>query len=86
MRDQNLKLDEYKNEILKVEKEFENMVRESSMADTFLKFASEAAVLFRNNELIRGKEEIKVCFSNQNLRNIKLEFFYLRQGLFKFSK
>ena len=63
MRDTNDYYEKFKNEILITEDNFKNMVRERGMAEAFIHFASEDAVLSRNNKLIKGKEEIEEYFN-----------------------
>ena len=65
---------ELKNEIVKMEKEFAELVKTGGIKKAFLYYAAEDAVLNRNNTLIRGKEEIKTYFENQTLSDIKLEW------------
>ena len=71
---QNSNSEYLKNEILNIEKEFENTVRVEGMAAAFIHFADEAAVLNRNNKLIKGRKEIADYFSKQSLKDIKLEW------------
>ena len=74
MREQKVEFESYKNEIIGIEKEFETMVFERGMPEAFLHFAAEDAVLYRNNTLIKGKNEIKEYFRDQVLTEIKLQW------------
>ncbi|MBN1250858.1 MAG: nuclear transport factor 2 family protein [Bacteroidales bacterium] len=67
-------LEEIKSEIIKVEADFAEMVKNKGIADAFLHFADQKAVLNRNNELIKGKGKIKSYFNNQKLANVHLEW------------
>lgn len=71
----NIKLssvEELKNEVLKTETDFNEMVKNEGIANAFVYFADENAVLSRNNELIMGKTAIKEYFETQMLSNIVL--------------
>jgi len=63
-----------KNEIIKTELDFAEMVKHEGIAKAFLYYAAEDAVLNRNNNLIKGKEEIQNYFESQTLQNVKLEW------------
>jgi len=74
MEDDNKNLEDLKKEIIKVEKDFANLVKTDGMAKAFLMYAAENAVLNRNNNLIKGKEKIQEYFEHQTITDIKLEW------------
>jgi ketosteroid isomerase-like protein len=55
----------FREQIFKVEKEFEKLVFEKGLAEGFYQFADSNAVIKRENDtLIRGKQNIKNYYSN----------------------
>lgn len=58
-------MDEWKNEIVAVEKAFAQLAGEEGVPKAFLTFAAEDAVLMRNNTIIKGKDSIKANFLKQ---------------------
>jgi len=68
------KIEAYKNEIMQVEKEFAEMAANKSVAETFIAFAADNAVLNRNSSIIEGKIAIKAYFDQQTLTDVKLEW------------
>ncbi len=60
--------------IIQTEKEFAEMAKQKDVAEAFLYYAAEDAVLFRNNTLIKGKKAIKDYFEKQTLKDIKIEW------------
>jgi ketosteroid isomerase-like protein len=64
----------WEEEIISIEKQFESMVQEKGIAEGFIHFADENAVLNRNNKIIKGKAEIRKYFKEQNLNEIKLNW------------
>jgi len=64
----------YKKEILETEKAFAEMAKIEGLPKAFLAYADEAAVLNRNNTIIKGKPAIKEYFKKQTLREVKLEW------------
>ncbi|WP_162147252.1 YybH family protein [Flavobacterium enshiense] len=59
------RLEEYKSEIAKAEKEFEKMVAKKGIAEGFYYFADGSATIKRENDtLIFGKENIRNYYSN----------------------
>ena len=56
----------WKTEIIETERAFAEMAKTEGIADAFLAYAAEDAVLMRNNILISGKEAIKNSFGNQD--------------------
>mgnify|MGYP001005633627 CR=1 FL=1 len=63
-----------KNEILAVEKEFQQMVRDKGVKEAFLWFADEDATLIRGGKLITGKNKIREYFDHSS--GAKLELFW----------
>lgn len=58
-------LDKWKKEIVDTEHAFAEMAKREGIPKAFITFAAEDAVLLRNNNLIKGKEEFKVTFENR---------------------
>lgn len=74
MKPNNQLLEIWKKEIVETEKQFEINVNEIGMQKAFLLFSDSNAVLLRNNEIIKGKNEIDAFF-NTNIsenKNVKL--------------
>lgn len=65
---------EVENEVRETEFKFCERAGENGIAEAFLFYAAEDAVLNRNDVLIKGKEEIKKYFDKQTIRDIKLEW------------
>ncbi len=67
-------IEEWKKEIVKMERDFADMAVKEGIAKAFLTFAADEAVLMRNNSLIIGKESIQKHFENQksSLKDVKL--------------
>ncbi|MFA6404060.1 MAG: hypothetical protein WCX31_20900 [Salinivirgaceae bacterium] len=62
--------EEIKKEIFQIEKDFERMVLEKGVTDSFYYFADENAVIKRaNDSLIFGKENIKNYYKNKDIKN-----------------
>lgn len=59
-------IEDWKNEIVKTEKEFSEMAAKEGIPKAFLAYAAEDAVLMRNNTLIIGKEALQKHFGVQN--------------------
>lgn len=57
----------WKNEILKTEQDFADLVREEGIRTGFLAYAADSAVLMRNDSLILGREGITAYFNNQSM-------------------
>ncbi len=53
-------------EIMEAEAAFSQMAEEAGIAEAFLSFAAEDAVLNRNGRIIRGKAAIETYFSEQD--------------------
>ena len=61
---------ELKNEIRKIEKDFQQLLVSEGAASAFYKFASDSAVIKRGNDsLIFGKDAIKKYYSNPFYKN-----------------
>ncbi len=66
---------EYLQEILKIEKDFEKMVADSGMALAFKYFAADNAVMLRKNDsIIHGKEAIGNYYSKYSTDSIWLNW------------
>jgi len=64
-----------KQEIMKVEKDFEAAAGANGIAEAFYKFADENAVIKRKNDtLIKGKENIRKYYQNIDLKNVVLSW------------
>jgi ketosteroid isomerase-like protein len=62
-----------KQEIIKVEKEFEAAVKNKGIAKAFYDFADPNAVIKRKNDtLIKGNENIRNYYNNINLKDVNL--------------
>lgn len=62
--------DEYKDEIYAAEKAFERMTLERGIAEAFYFYADQDAVIIREGDsLVVGKENIKIYYERQNLKN-----------------
>jgi ketosteroid isomerase-like protein len=59
-------------QIIKTEKEFAEMTAEHGIAEAFLHFADEDAVLFRAGNVYKGKESIKMWFDSNDYSGITL--------------
>ena len=64
--------EQLKNEIIQAEHDFAAMAKEKGMAEAFLAFAAEDAVINRADSLIKGKPAIQNYFSNQTLQDVQL--------------
>lgn len=60
------KIDEWKQEIIKVEGEFAQMATDKGIPAAFLAFSAEDVVLMRNNKLTIGKDALRAKYSNQD--------------------
>jgi len=67
MEDEKISIEKWKNEILETEQNFAKMVLEEGIDKAFLFYAAEDAVLMRNNELVTGKNAIRLYFEDQKL-------------------
>ena len=68
---QDTQMEKYEKEILETEKAFAKLAKEKGLKVAFTTFASDEAVLLRENKLIRGKKEIEEYFEKQNLENVQ---------------
>ncbi len=59
-------------EIEEAESEFAQMASEKGIPEAFIYFADDNAVILRNNNIIRGKDSIKLWFSQQSYSNVRL--------------
>jgi len=64
----------FEQEILETESAFARLAKEEGIKGAFVAFASDEAVLNRENKLIKGKKEIEEYFSNQAWENVQLEW------------
>ena len=72
-RNENL-IDKYRSEIMNIEREFAELVKEKGLKVGFLTYASEDAVLNRGNQLIKGKKAIQEYYENYKYPNARLEW------------
>jgi ketosteroid isomerase-like protein len=63
-------IEKWKNEILKTEKEFAELVKTNGLHEAFLHYAADSAVLLRNNKLIIGKNNIDLLYQGQNSKGL----------------
>jgi ketosteroid isomerase-like protein len=71
---QNTSLEPIKEEIIATEIAFAKMAREVGLKEVFLEFAADSAVLSRNGNIIKGKQQIVTYFDSQTLQNVSLEW------------
>lgn len=62
-------IEKWKTEILETEQNFAEAAIKEGISNAFLMYASEDAVLMRNNTLVIGKTAIKNHFENQSPKN-----------------
>ncbi|MFQ3608307.1 MAG: nuclear transport factor 2 family protein [Chloroherpetonaceae bacterium] len=64
-----------KEEIIKIERAFQQMTVNKGIAEAFYIFADENAVIKRENDtLIIGKENIRTYYQQKQLKNVKVEW------------
>ena len=63
------KIKTWKHEIIETERSFSKMAGEEGISKAFLNYASDDAVLMRNNKLVIGKNAIKERFDKQKPNN-----------------
>ena len=63
-----------KKEVTKTEQNFAELVKKEGVKKAFLQFASDDAVLNRDNTIIKGKDAIKAYFESQILQNVTLDW------------
>ena len=71
MKHENESIEKWKQEILDTEQQFADLLKEEGMHKAFITFASEEAVLMRNNKLIVGKNNIDQFYKNQDSKNLE---------------
>lgn len=59
------KTDLWKQEIFQAEADFAHMALKEGIEPAFLAFAAEDAVMMRNNQVVRGREEIRQWFAKR---------------------
>lgn len=63
-----------KENILALERDFCNLVKDRGIKAGFLHYAADDAVLNRDNRIIKGKNSIESYFNEQDLENIVLDW------------
>lgn len=66
--------DQAKQEILQAETAFNRMAADEGVANAFLAFAADSAVLNRGNTLIKGKTAIRNYFQDQTTKILSLQW------------
>lgn len=66
--------EKWKKEIVDTEKAFAALAQREGIADAFLCYAAEDAVLMRNNSLVKGKEAMKEVLQAQASENVSLKW------------
>ena len=61
-------------EIRLMEQLFAEKVKSDGMKEAFMQFASEEAVISRNNRVFKGKKEIEAYFNSIDLQEIELQW------------
>jgi ketosteroid isomerase-like protein len=70
-----LDLEPIKKEVLKAEEDFKNLAQTKGIQVAFYKFAEDNAVIKRENDtLIKGKENIKLYYSDQKYQSAKVNW------------
>jgi ketosteroid isomerase-like protein len=64
----------YINEVIATEKAFADMAAKEGVKEAFLYYAADSAVLNRNNEIFKGKEELAAHFDSMALTDVVLEW------------
>jgi ketosteroid isomerase-like protein len=68
-----LDLEPIKKEVLKAEEDFKNLAQTKGISKAFYEFADDNAVIKRENDtLIKGKENIKLYYSDQKYLSAKV--------------
>ncbi|WP_284652884.1 YybH family protein [Flavobacterium terrisoli] len=68
-----LDLEPIKKEVLKAEEDFKNMAQTKGIPEAFYQFADDNAVIKRENDtIIKGKENIKLYYSDQKYQLAKV--------------
>lgn len=69
-----LKTSDPEKDIEEAESEFAEMASEKGIPEAFTYFADDNAVILRNNMIIRGKDSIRLWFSEQSFSNVSLQW------------
>lgn len=67
-------VNKYRDEIIKTEKDFADLVLKEGIGKAFLAFAADDAVINRAGKIHKGKKEILEYFDSQQFTNVKLEW------------
>jgi len=67
-------VEKYKTEILETERAFAQLAKDQGLKVAFSTYASDEAVLHRENKLIKGRQAIEEYFEKQTLHNVRLEW------------
>lgn len=70
----NINMTDLQQEFYKTELDFAKMADEKGVETAFLYFAADSAVLLRENNLIKGKDEMKNYFSKSKYKKVKLKW------------
>jgi len=65
-------MEKWKQEIVETEKAFAALAQSEGIAEAFLSYAAEDAVLMRNNTVVKGKEAMKEVLLAQASENVSL--------------
>lgn len=65
MEDEKISIERWKKEILETEQNFAKMAMDEGIEKAFLFYAADDAVIVRNNNLVTGKDDIRLYFENQ---------------------
>ena len=63
-----------KEEIIRTEQDFESMAASKGLSEAFGYFADTAACLNRGNYVIHGKDSIRLFYSSDRYKNVRLEW------------
>ena len=63
-----------KEDIIRTEKDFEKMAAAKGLSEAFGYFADSAACLNRGNYVIHGKDSIRLFYSSDRFKNVRLEW------------
>jgi len=67
-------IEEYKAEVIEIERSFARLAKEKGIKTAFLTYASDDAVLLRGEKIIEGKDAISDYFDDQTISEINLEW------------
>ena len=65
-------IERWKAEIIQTENDFSNMAADKGIAEAFLFYADDSAVLERNDVLIKGKQSIADLFEKNSSNSMKV--------------